>query len=210
MHAADKSDYSLAHHTLNFYNTNAELYAEWTRGIDLAHLYQPFLTNIPRNGKILDVGCGAGRDLKRFVEEGFEAVGIDPSEKLAVMASEFSGCKVLVSGVQDISFNQEFDGAWACASLIHLPRLQLPSALDKIFLALRPRGILFMSMQIGSGDEVLEDGRFVARYTLEELSHAIERAYFEIVNMWTTPDSLPERLSVTWVNVIARKLSEAN
>lgn len=208
MHAADKSEDALACQTLRFYDSNAQLYAEQTRGIDLAHLYKPFLATIPRGGRILDVGCGAGRDLKRFVDEGFEAVGVDPSEKLAAIASEFSGCKVLVSGVQDLSFNQEFDGAWACASLIHLPRHQLPSALGKIFLALRQRGVLFVSMQIGSGETVMEDGRFVARYTSEELSAAIEQARFELVNLWITPDSLPGRHSVVWVNAIARKLSE--
>lgn len=118
MHASDDSEDTIAYQTLRFYETNAEVYAEQTRGIDLAHLYKPFLKCIPRGGRILDVGCGAGRDLRRFMDDGFEAVGVDPSEKLAAIASEFSGCKVLVSGVQDLSFNQEFDGAWACASLI--------------------------------------------------------------------------------------------
>lgn len=209
MHASDDSDDAFACQTLHFYETNAEIYAEQTRGIDLAHLYKPFLKYIPRGGRILDVGCGAGRDLRRFADEGFEAVGIDPSEKLAAMASEFSGCNVLVSSVQDLSFNQEFDGAWACASLIHLPRHELPSALGKISLALRARGVLFVSMQIGSGEMVMDDGRFVARYTSKEVSNAIEQADFELVDVWITPDSSPARHSLVWVNAIARKLSEA-
>lgn len=208
MHADDKSEEAHACQTLRFYDINAELYAKQTRGIDLAHLYRPFLTKIPRGGKILDVGCGAGRDLKRFVEEGFDAVGVDPSEKLAVMAREFSGCEVLVSNVREISFDQEFDGVWACASLIHLPHRQLPSALERIFSALRPGGALFVSMQIGSGETVMEDGRFVARYTSEELSDAIGQARFELTDLWITPDSLPGRHSVVWVNAIAKKRSE--
>lgn len=205
MHATDQSEDALACQTLRFYDTNAELYAEQTRGIDLAHLYKPFLSTLPIGGRILDVGCGAGRDLKHFVEEGFEAVGVDPSDKLSAIASEFSGCQVLVSSVQNLSFNQEFDGAWACASLIHLPRRHLPSALGKIFRSLRPQGVLFISMQIGSGEIVTEDGRFVARYNSEELSAAIEQARFELVNLWITPDSLPGRNSVVWINAIARK-----
>ena len=209
MHATDQSEGALACQTLRFYDTNAEVYAEQTRGIDLAHLYKPFLSALPPGSRILDVGCGAGRDLKHFVEEGFEAVGVDPSEKLSAIASEFSGCQVLVSSVLDLSFNQEFDGAWACASLIHLPRRHFPSALGKIFLSLRQRGVLFISMQIGNGEIVTEDGRFIARYTSEELSDAIEQAGFELVNAWITPDSLPGRQSVVWVNAIARKLSKA-
>jgi SAM-dependent methyltransferase len=205
MHAADKSEHDLACQTLLFYETNAQLYAEQTRGIDLAHLYQPFLSAVSRGGKILDIGCGAGRDLKRFVEDGFEAVGIDPSEKLAAIASKYSGCKVLISGVQDLKFIQEFDGAWACASLIHLPRNLLTGALERIFLALRPHGVLLISMQMGSGETVTDDGRFFTRYTSQELSDAIERSRFELINVWITPDSLPGRDSITWVNAIARK-----
>lgn len=205
MQASDKSDHDLACQTLLFYETNAQLYAEQTRGIDLSHLYEPFLTAVTKGGKILDIGCGAGRDLKRFAEEGFEAVGIDPSEKLAAMAIEFSGCKVLVSEVQDLNFVEEFDGAWACASLIHLPRRQLSGALEKIFSALKPRGVLLVSMQMGSGEAVTNDGRFFTRYSSQELSDATERSQFELINVWITPDSLPGRDSITWINVIARK-----
>ena len=208
MHAADKSEQDLACQTLLFYETNAQSYAEQTRGIDLAHLYAPFLTAVPEGGKILDIGCGAGRDLKRFTEEGFEAVGIDPSQKLAAMASKFSACRVLVSEVQDLNFVKEFDGAWACASLIHLPRHQLSDALEKIFFALKPRGVLFVSMQMGSGEIVTADGRFFTRYTSQEVYSAIERARFERVKVWITLDSLRGRNSINWVNAIARKPSE--
>jgi len=209
MQAAKKSEDDLAFQTLHFYESNAQLYAEQTRGTDLAHLYKPFLASIPKGGKILDVGCGGGRDLRRFVDEGFEAIGVEPSEKLAAIARQFSGCKVLVSGVEDLSINHEFDGAWACASLIHLSRRKLPSALVNISMALRSRGILFVSMRIGSGEIVMEDGRFVARYSSEELCNAIQRAGFELVNVWISTDSLPARHSLFWVNAIARKLSEA-
>jgi SAM-dependent methyltransferase len=209
MQATDKSDDALACQTLLFYETHAEHYAEQTRAIELDHLYEPFLTAVAKDGKILDVGCGAGRDLKRFAKEGFEAVGIDPSEKLAAMASEFSGCKVLVCEVQDLRFVNEFDGAWACASLIHLPRNQLRGALEKIYVALKPGGVLLVSMQIGTGEIVTADGRFFTRYSSQEMSSAIERSRFELINVWTTPDSLPGRESVTWVNAIARKLAEA-
>lgn len=206
MQAPDKSDHDLACQTLLFYETNAQLYAEHTRGIDLAHLYEPFLTAVGKGGKILDIGCGAGRDLKHFAQEGFEAIGIDPSEKLAALAIEFSGCKVLVTEVQDLSFVEEFDGAWACASLIHLPRHQLSDALEKIFFALKSRGVLLVSMQMGSGEVVTADGRFFTRYTSQEVSSAIEQSQFELINVWVTPDSLPGRDSITWINVIAKKL----
>ena len=209
MNPADRGDRALACQTLRFYDSNAQLYADKTRAIDLAHLYKPFLESIPNSGRILDVGCGAGRDLKHFADIGFEAVGIDPSEKLAAMASEFSGCKVLVSSIQDFRVDREFDGAWACASLIHLPRHQLISALGKISLALRQRGVLFASMKVGIGETVMDDGRFVTRYSPEELSDAIKKANFEIINVWVTPDSFPGRNSVVWVNVIARKSSES-
>lgn len=205
MHASDNSEDAFACQTLRFYEENAQTYAEQTRAIELAHLYQPFFKYIPKGGKILDVGCGAGRDLKRFINEGYEAVGIDPSETLAAMASEYSGCKVLVSSVQNTNFSQEFDGVWACASLIHLPRHELPVALGKISLALRSHGVLLVSMQIGSGEMVMDDGRFVARYTSKEVSDAIKQAGFELIDLWDTPDSLPSRHSLLWVNAIARK-----
>jgi len=54
----------------------------------------------------------------------------------------------------------------------------------------------------------MDDGRFVARYSPEELSASIEQAHFESVNIWITPDSLPGRNSIDWVNAIARKPSD--
>ena len=209
MHASVSNGDAFARQTLRFYEENAESYAAQTRAIELAHLYQPFFKYIPRGGRILDVGCGAGRDLKRFIEEGYEAVGIDPSETLAAKANEYSGCKVLVSSVQNINFSQEFDGVWACASLIHLPRHELPAALGKISLALRSHGVLLVSMQIGSGEMVMHDGRIVVRYTSVEVSNAIKQAGFELIEMWNTPDSLPSRHSLLWVNAIARKQLDA-
>jgi SAM-dependent methyltransferase len=197
------SDVALAN--LAYYEANAKKYAESTLNIDLAHLYEPFLALLPSRARILDVGCGGGRDLKAFRDRGFKPVGIDPSIALANIAREYSGVEVAVAKVEDIEFTEEFDAVWACASLLHLPKKQLPVALMKIKQSILPGGVLYLSVQSGSGEEVLEDGRFYTFYTDTSIRKLIKASELELLRTWMTADSYAGRNRIIWLNLLARK-----
>lgn len=196
--------------TLSFYEDNAIAYADQTARVDLSHLYGPFLSRLPLGAHILDVGCGSGRDLKAFHEKGYEAIGVDPSQSLVNIAREWSGCKVEVGRAETLRFNAKFDGVWACASLLHLPRRIFPLALANINKCLKRDGILFLSMQEGSGARASDDGRYFSRYSSKELSFELTTAGFEIIQIWTTADSLSKRNAISWINIVARKKIESS
>lgn len=192
------------HSTSRFYDEHADEYFERTVHADLSHLYGRFLPLLPKGARILDLGCGSGRDLKAFKSLGYWPFGIDPSPRLAELAREYAGVQCQVGKVQDMTYSDEFDGVWACASLLHLQKSELACALKRVRAALVADGIFFAAVQSGQGERSALDGRFYAYYDREEFLSAVLTAGFSVEDSWTTEDSLPNRPSVRWINVLAR------
>ena len=191
--------------TLTFYDENAASYALQTESADLTQLYERFLQLIPRGGRILDLGCGGGRDLRAFKSFGFECIGLDPSKRLAKIAKEHSGCEVIVARAQDLCFREEFDGIWACASLLHISRSELPLTMDRVRNSLKIGGVLFLSMQEGNGSSVAPDGRFYEKYSAGELEIIMVSANLDVISQWATSDTLQGRELISWINLLARR-----
>lgn len=190
--------------TIDYYERNARAYSLETFNADLSETRSKFLRLLPHGARILDVGCGGGRDLRAFKAEGYEAEGLEPAPALAQIARESSGCPVHVSKVETMDFQGMFDGVWACASLLHLPRLDLSEGLVSIHRALKRSGYLFLSMQKGAVDGVLPDGRFYARYDKNKLLSVVCSSGFDPLEVWESGDSLHARVAVRWINILAR------
>lgn len=193
--------------TLAFYDENATRYARATAKANLGRLYSRFLSHLPRGGRVLDLGCGGGRDLRVFKSRGFDCIGLDPSMPLAKIAAETSGCHVIVGKAQELNFVEAFDGIWACASLLHLPKAEMPATLTRVRNALRSNGVLFLSMQEGRGAFIAEDGRFYTHYSDQELVGLVAASGLNVIGQWFTADSLKERASIAWINLLAVKPS---
>ena len=124
--------------SIDFYNKNAESFFSQTVEADMSMLYEKFLDRLPaKKGKILDLGCGSGRDSKFFKDMGFEIVAMDLSEELGEKASEYIGQEVIVKDMRELDFEDEFIGVWACASILHLPIEDIGIVLEKIFKSLK-------------------------------------------------------------------------
>ena len=82
---------------------------------------------LPLGAKILDLGCGSGRDTKYFLQKGYDVVAVDGSIEMVKLSTEFTGKQTLHLTFDEINFNEEFDGVWACASLLHVPRNKIDS-----------------------------------------------------------------------------------
>lgn len=106
--------------TSQYYNDHATTFFEATVGVDMGPLHARFLQNIPAGGRILDAGCGSGRDARAFKDLGFEVEAFDASPELAKLASTHLGHTVRVRTFSDVSEVHAYDGIWACASLLHL------------------------------------------------------------------------------------------
>ena len=192
--------------TAAFYELRAEEYFERTVSADLRELYAIFLKHVPAGGKILDAGCGSGRDLKQFSTRRFRVLGIDASQRLSMLAAEYSGAHCKTMRLQDIPYEKEFDGIWACASLLHLPKQELLPVLSLLRRALVPGGQIFASVQLGHGESLARDGRLFSYYGCEEFSQYFARADLIVEQLWISEDSLPDRTNVRWINLLAKRL----
>ncbi len=191
--------------TLAYYDEHAEEFIERTASLSMQHLYEPFLKLIPAGGKILDAGCGSGRDSAEFARRGYVVTAFDGSAVLAQFASQRSGLQVLHQTFDDINWRDEFDGVWACASLLHLRSEEIAPAVTRIALALRSGGVLFLSMKAGQFEGPRE-GRWFTDTTpmgLRELLTHTE--VFESIRVWEAEETRPE-ITVTWVNALARRV----
>lgn len=118
--------------SLDFYNKNSKEFFDNTVSADMTEAYIDFLKYIEPNGKILDAGCGSGRDSLFFLGKGFSVVSIDASDEMVRLSSELTGQKTIKMMFQDMNFNDEFDGVWACASLLHVSKNEIDDVIERI------------------------------------------------------------------------------
>lgn len=196
--------------TVAYYNRNAAHFAADTAGLDMSVLYERFLHHIPPGGRILDAGCGVGRDALAFVDRGYSVVGFDASVEMVRLARKrvVGRAVVLQMHFDELSRHAEFHGIWACASLLHVPSAELPDVIQRLAAALRPGGTLYMSFKYGSGERVAGGRRFT---DLDEASlhAAVARAGLSIFDVWTTNDVRPGRMAEAWLNAFCTKLPHA-
>lgn len=105
-----------------YYDQHADRYIEDTDSIDLSPLYKRFLAHLPAHARILDAGCGSGRDSMAFNRLGHDVVATDASPAMVRHASRALGQEVLHLRHEDIRFEEAFDGIWSNASLLHSRR----------------------------------------------------------------------------------------
>lgn len=191
--------------TVGYYDKNALVFSESTRGVDMSHLYAEFLPLVPKGGKILDAGCGSGRDAVFFKKLGYSLSAFDASAELAALASQSLGEPVRVSEFRDLDARGEFDGVWACASLLHVPVREIDGVLNRITAALKTGGHFYASFKYGSRERE-EGGRFFNDYDEIKLHSLLTKhPSLSPLKIWQTHDARPERQSERWLNAILKK-----
>lgn len=189
--------------TLDYYDQHSEEFSRRTKNIDLAPLYEEFLPLLPPGARILDAGCGTGRDSAAFIQRGFRVTAFDASKAMVDIASQLIGQPVLQLSFHQLDFAHEFDGVWAAASLLHLPKDAMAQVFHDLHHALVPHGILYASFKRGRSEEFRE-GRFFSDYDEESLKDFVEAQMdWSILKLWPTDDIGQQRAGVEWVNVLA-------
>ncbi len=188
----------------NYYNTNAKDFFEGTVRADMSAHYAAFLEKLCEEAHILDAGCGSGRDSLYFKKLGYKITAMDISTKLCKLASEYIGQEVLELSFQDMAFEAEFDGIWACASLLHVPSDELPTIIGKLKKALKAGGILFASFKYGDF-EGERNGRYFYDLTEQKAEQIFRDSGFQVEKMWITEDVRPERVDEKWLNILVIK-----
>ena len=135
--------------TLDHYNRHADSFWEGTRDHDVTQNRAALLEHLPGRGpfRILDFGCGPGRDLKAFKDMGHEVIGLDGAERFVELARGYQRLRSLAPGFPTTANCRKdfFDGIFANASLFHIPSQELPRVLKELWQTLKPQGVLFSS-----------------------------------------------------------------
>lgn len=190
--------------TIDYYSIHVEQFIQATLNVDMENLYQPFLESLPTNAHILDLGCGSGRDTLAFINKGYIVDAIDYSEVLVKKASELTGVNVRNQSFYELDDNDQYDGVWACASLLHCDRNRLPDVLKRIYNALRRGGVCYMSFKYGSTDRE-KDGRSFTDLNEVQSQDLLEQFLnVEILKQWITVDKRPDR-DEKWLNILWKK-----
>jgi SAM-dependent methyltransferase len=180
--------------TVEHYDKRAVEFREGTRDHDVKQNIEALLRQIRGAPplRILDFGCGPGRDLAAFRALGHEPIGLEGSPRLAAMAREHSGCEVWEQDFLALQLPPgRFDGIFANASLFHVPRQELPRVLSELRSALKPDGVLFTSNPRGNNEEGWNRGRYGAYHDLEAWRTFLAAVGFAELEYYYRPPGLP-------------------
>ena len=193
--------------TIEHYQSSAKSFADATRDHDVSQNYAALLGAIEAAPplRILDFGCGPGRDLAYFSSLGHEAVGLDGTRAFVEMARAATGCEVLHQSFFALSLPPaRFDGVFANASLLHVPAQSLASVLGALYDTLVPGGAFFCSNPRGPDTEGWSGDRYSAFYSLETWRTHVTAVGFVELDHYYRPPGKP-RDQQPWLATVWRK-----
>lgn len=191
--------------TIDYYNKNVQSFIDGTVSVDFTRIQNIFLELLPKDARILDFGCGSGRDTKFFLDCGYQVDAIDGSMELCRAASEYTGIHVKQMLFQELTEVEKYEGIWACASILHVKKAELPDIIRKMSLATKENGIIYVSFKYGDY-EGERNGRYFTDMTeisMKELLAAFPELVVE--KQWVTDDVRDGRGDERWLNMILRK-----
>ncbi len=145
--------------TLRFYAAEADAYT--SRGVKPSYRrLETFMSMLPAGGTVLELGCGAGQDSELMISQGFDVSPTDGTPEIAKAAEKRLGRPVATLLFNDLDEVGTFDGIWANACLLHVPRLDLPGIILRVHTALKAGGVFFASFKAGSAEGRDQFGRY--------------------------------------------------
>ena len=190
--------------TIDYYNTNADTYYTSTVALDMSAQYAFFEKHLAPGAHILDLGCGSGRDSKHFLECGYRVTAVDGSKELCAKAQALTGLPVRNLLFQDLDYVNQFDGVWACASLLHVRAEELPLVLLKVANALKEGGVLYASFKYGRAGEE-RDGRYYTDMDEEGLQALVKTVPGVVIEEVSISGDMQNRSQVRWLNMVVIK-----
>lgn len=192
--------------TTNTYNTRANELAKKfdSLGARVSDIDEALSLIKKSNPKVLEIGCGNGRDALEILKRTDDYVGIDISSKLIELAKEKNPAGTfIVADIEDYSFPTELDAIFAFASLIHVPKESLQNVFHRALVALKQGGVFRISMKYADMyKETIKEDAFGTRtfylYSkgdIAELAHA-----FTIVK-----SDLNDRQGQMFLEILLRK-----
>lgn len=201
-----ESTEAMVQDTIRYYDENAEAFWLGTRNHDVSQNRDALLRHVRGEPphRILDVGCGPGRDLRAFREMGHEPVGLDAAEEVCELARQWSDCTVLRQDLLALDLRAaSFHGIFANASLFHVPVREIERVLGDLRRALEPGGVLLASNPRGENEEAWQGNRYCVFYDLEGWSQRVTAVGFEPLEHYYRPPGRP-RHEQPWLVTVWR------
>ena len=188
--------------TLKYYQDNAGRYQEHNRTWDMSPVYAMFLRHFCGQ-TLLDVGCGTGRDAKFFSGVGKNVTGIDGSEEMLKLARDECPAADFhcVDFSRDFVLAKDFDGMWACASLLHLTDAQFAHALVNLRRFLAPGGAMYLGLKKAEAKAPPDDGRYFNYWTGEKLAPVLLAGGFAVLEQ-----HVEETPRISWLNTVVKSV----
>ncbi len=191
--------------SFHYYDTHAHQYVKTTVGVDMSDQYAMFLTLLAPGSSILDAGCGSGRDSLVFKQKGFTVEAFDASEAMVENTCSLAQIPVRKLLFQEMDYINRFDGIWACASLLHVPKQELKAVFTLLAQALKPKGFLYCSFK-NREEDFEKDGRVFTCFTPASMQKFIQgQDKFSLIEMKVSADGRVGREDEGWVNVVLQR-----
>jgi len=198
--------------TLNYYSANAPLLTERYELADVHEIQNLLLETFTKKSKLLEIGCGSGRDAFFMLSNGYNIIAVDGSEK---MISESKKIHPKLSNnlfhkilPNDLKFDIKFDGVYTIATLMHLDKNNIEKAILSIYDLLNPSGKFLMSVCLFRDDinenGFDEQGRFFLILEHEEWLNICKNVGFKILETKINKDGL-NRDGIIWLILILEK-----
>jgi SAM-dependent methyltransferase len=191
--------------TRSVYEAESDAFVEKYRSESIAERFgEPFFDALDGQ-RILDVGCGPGSDAETFADRGYDVTGLDVTPSFLESArTNVPDAAFALGDMRHLPLaDDSFDGVWACASLLHVPREDVPATLSEFDRVLDDGGTLYCSLKRGDESGFDGDGRFFERHTTDAVRELLVDAGFEPEHVETA--AAEEVASQDgWVQVVAR------
>lgn len=193
--------------SIGFYDANAQAFFDRSVDADMARGHEEFVALVRPGGRVLDAGCGSGRDALAFARMGFQVTAMEASPALAELARAHTGLPIEVMTFDQVTWRDRFDGVWACASLLHVPRTELAAAVGRLRDALVPGGILWMSFKYGTEERQAGERRFTDLDETGGLALLAEAGGLSLISQHVTEDVRTDHGGERWITLLTRRTS---
>lgn len=191
--------------TIRFYSNEAEAYTTRGAPANNRHLHA-FMARLPTGGHVLELGCGAGQDSEAMLAEGFDVTPSDGTPEMAAAAAKRLGRAVKVLLFEDIEETDAYDGVWANACLLHVPREHLAGIVERVQRALKPGGVFYASFKAGEAEGRDRFGRYYNYPSPAWLAGAYgDRGWKGQIEITSNRGSGYDGLPTDWLYVFATK-----